>query len=341
MLAKCKAMVRVFRSHPSLIQYTLQNEIGAGLKNPQTFMALEIMHREGPSRLVVLNDGFVARGAAQAWFAPYNDTIHRSDQEQWGGWWNNHQGAGDQWYDEFYKDSEHFTSRQPLKTALVEFGEMEGCAVADNHPQMIHQIEQGEFCGNGKSYDLEDHRQILDGCNKFFDRWGFRDGFPSTEGFYTALGNKCYESWQQYMKNVRICAEVDFAAISGWESTSIENHSGIVDNLRNFKGNPELSSSSLRPIRPVAKQHKLCSAPGEPAVVDLYLLNDTGSTVPGDLRSSLIDPEGKLTELGSWAAPANIPDRFSYTIQTAFATPPLTMEGMYRLHFCRDAEPTF
>jgi len=339
MLAKCKAMVRAFRSHPSLIQYTLQNEIGADLKNPQTFAAIEMMHREDPSRSVVLNDGFVARGAAQAWFAPYNDTMHRSDHEQWAGWWNNHQGAGDQWYDEFYKDAQHFTYREPLKTALVEFGEMEGCAVADNHPQMIHQIERGDFGGNGKSYDLEDHHLILDGCDKFFDRWGFRQAFPSTEAFYAKLGDKAYESWQQYMENARICDEVDFAVISGWESTSIENHSGIVDNLRNFKGNPELIASSLRPIRPVAKQHKLCYALGEKAVVDLYLLNDTGRAVAGDLHFSLVDPEGKLTELGSWPAPANVPDQFSYTIQTAFTTPALTVEGSYRLRFRCDAEP--
>jgi beta-galactosidase/beta-glucuronidase len=34
MLEKCRYMVRAFRSHPSLIQYTLQNELGADLKNP-------------------------------------------------------------------------------------------------------------------------------------------------------------------------------------------------------------------------------------------------------------------------------------------------------------------
>jgi hypothetical protein len=340
MLAKCKAMVRAFRSHPSLIQYTLQNEIGADLKNPDTLTPLSVMHQEDPSRSVVLNDGFVARNAAQAWYEPYNETIHRSDVEPWGGWWNNHQGAGDQWYDDFYKDSEHFTYRQPLKTALVEFGEMEGCAVADNHPLMIHQIESGQFGGNGKSYDLEDHRQILAGCEKFLDRWGFRKAFSTAEQFYSALGDKVYESWQQYMENARICDEIDFAVISGWESTAIENHSGIVDNLRNFKGNPELIASSLRPIRPVAKQHKLCYALGEQAVFDLYLLNDTGRAISGDMRFSMIEPEsGNLTELGSWPAPGNVADQFSYTIQTAFTTPPLNKEGVYRFRFSCDEEP--
>jgi beta-galactosidase len=116
MLAKCRAMVRAFRSHPSLIQYTLQNEIGADLKDPATFTPLDIMHQEDPSRSVVLNDGFSAppRSAPQAWYAPWTDRMIRSDQEPWADWWNNHQGAGDQWYDNFYKDANDFTYRQPL-----------------------------------------------------------------------------------------------------------------------------------------------------------------------------------------------------------------------------------
>jgi beta-galactosidase len=113
MFVKCVEMVKAHRSHPSVIEYCLQNEIGADLKNPATLAILKAMHDEDPSRCVVLNDGFVARGAAQAWYAPYDDHIHRSDEEPWGGWWNNHQGAGDQWVDEFYKSPTDFTYRAP------------------------------------------------------------------------------------------------------------------------------------------------------------------------------------------------------------------------------------
>ncbi len=290
MLEKCRLMVRAFRSHPSLIQFTLQNEIGADLTNPETFTAINVMHTEDPSRSVVLNDGFVARGAAQAWFEPYNDVMHRSDKEEWGGWWNNHQGAGDQWYDEFYKDADHFTYLQPLKTSLVEFGEMEGCAVADNHTLMVHQIRNKLFGNNGKTYDLKDHEEIIAGYEKFLDRWGFRKAFPSAEQIFKSAGKKCYDSWQQYMENVRICDAVDYAVISGWESTAIENHSGIVDNLRNHKGDPELIASSLRPVRAVAKQHRLCHAVGEAATFDIYLLNDSTKPVTGKLRFSMVEP---------------------------------------------------
>ncbi|MGH9605314.1 MAG: sugar-binding domain-containing protein [Terracidiphilus sp.] len=341
MLAKCRAMVRAFRSHPSLIQYTLQNEIGADLGNPETFVPLDEMHKEDPSRSVVLDDGFTAppRRAPQAWYSPYDNTIHRSDQEPWAGWWNNHQGAGDQWYDEFYKGPDNFTYNQPLKTALVEFGEMEGCAVADNHALMVQQIETRAFGGHGTSYDLTDHKEILAAYNIFLDRWGFRGAFPTAADLFQSMGAKVYESWQQYLENVRICDALDFAVISGWESTAIENHSGIVDNLRNFKGDPDLIASSLKPVRPVAKQRKLCYAMGESAVFDLYLFNETGKPIGGKLRFSMSDPGGAVTQLGSWAAPAPVADQFSYTIETAVTTPAFAHEGVYRFQLTADGAP--
>jgi len=332
MLAKCRYMVRAFRSHPSLIQYTLQNELGADLNNPESLEAINLMHAEDPSRCVVLNDGFVAppRNAAQAWYEPYKDEIHRSDREAWGGWWINHQGAGDQWYDRFYEDTEHYTYREPLREALVEFGEMEGCAVADNHSLMVRQIESKQFGGTGHSYDLEDHREIAAAYERFIDRWGFRNAFPSAEALFRSFGSKCYESWQQYLENVRICDDVDFAAISGWESTAIENHSGIVDNLRNFKGDPDLIAKSLLPIRPVLKQHALCYGTSECAVFDVYLLNETGGMPDGKLRLEMIEPDRKQLELESWSLPVAVADQFAYTIQTNFKSPALKKEGVYR-----------
>ena len=245
MFVKCVEMVKAHRSHPSVIEYCLQNEIGADLKNPDTIAILEAMRAEDPSRCIVLNDGFVAppRKAAQAWFAPYDPKLHRSDEEEWGGWWNQHQGAGDQWYDEFYKSPTDFTYRSPVHAQLSEFGEMEGCATPDNHSLMLHQLAAPRATGIGNqpantSYDLRDHREILAATDAFLDRWGFRGAFPATETLWTSIGKKCYDTWQNYMENARISDDLDFCAISGWESTSIENHSGIVDNLRNFKSEP-------------------------------------------------------------------------------------------------------
>jgi beta-galactosidase len=117
MFVKCVEMVKAYRSHPSVIEYCLQNELGADLKNPDTLAILEAMRAEDPSRCIVLNDGFVAppRKAAQAWYEPWNAKLHRSDEIEWGDWWSQHQGAGDQWYDEFYKSPTDFIYQSPWK----------------------------------------------------------------------------------------------------------------------------------------------------------------------------------------------------------------------------------
>ncbi len=270
MFVKCVEMVKAFRSHPSVIEYCLQNEIGADLRNPDTIAILAAMRAEDPSRCIVLNDGFVAppRRAAQAWYEPWNDKLHRSDEEEWGGWWNQHQGAGDQWYDEFYKSPTDFTYSAPFKNVLTEFGEMEGCATPDNHSLMLHQLASPATTGIGKqpankSYDLVDHQQIVAAYDRFLDKWNFRAAFPATESLWLSIGRKCYDTWQNYLENARISDELDFAAISGWETTAIENHSGIVDNLRNYKADPTPIIQTLQPIHPVAKQRSMCAAFGD------------------------------------------------------------------------------
>ncbi|HUZ97494.1 MAG TPA: hypothetical protein VMU57_21525, partial [Edaphobacter sp.] len=341
MFVKCVEMVKAYRSHPSVIEYCLQNEIGADLKNPDTIAVLEAMRAEDPSRCIVLNDGFVAppRRAAQAWFEPYNPKLHRSDEEPWGGWWNQHQGAGDQWYDEFYKSPTEFTYRSPVHAQLSEFGEMEGCATPDNHSLMIHQITNTYKKYGGDSYDLKDHEEIVAAYDKFLDRWNFREAFPVTEHLWLSIGSKCYDTWQNYLENARISDDLDFVAISGWESTAIENHSGIVDNLRNFKSDPTPISGTLMPVRPVAKQRAICTPLGGRAIFDLYLLNDTPKAVTETLTFTMITPSGRRTTLTSLPAPQHIPDQFSYLLKEGFETPALTEEGRYQFRFALSSAP--
>jgi beta-galactosidase len=341
MFVKCVEMVKAYRSHPSVIIYCLQNEISADLKNPDTVAILEAMRAEDPSRCIVLNDGFVAppRNAAQAWFEPWNDKLHRSDEKEWGDWWNQHQGAGDQWYDEFYKSPTDFTYKAPFKNVLTEFGEMEGCATPDNHALMVHQITETYLMYGGNSYDLTDHKEILTAYDNFLDKWKFREAFPTAEHLFNALGKKCYDTWQNYLENARISDELDFAVISGWETTAIENHSGIVDNLRNFKSDPSPISGTLTPIRPVAKQRSACTRLGKSATFDLYLLNDTAQPVTGNLSFTAVSPSGKLLKLAGIPAPKHVEDQFNYLLIKGFQTPPLLEEGLYRFKFSLSSAP--
>lgn len=327
MLEKCKAMVRAFRSRPSLVHYTLQNEIGANLANPDVQIVLKAMHDLDPSRAVILNDGFVKRGAAQAMYLPYNDHYYRSDVEEWGGWWVEHQGAGDQWYDKFYRSKDDYIHMQKGKPFIVEFGEMQGCATADNHEAMVVEI----LAKGGKSYDLQDHKDVVAATNSYIERWGFKPAFPTSEALFLSVGRKVYEAWRNYLENIRLGETVDVAAISGWESTSIENHSGIVDVLRGFKADPALMSQALRPVMAIAKPRALAYAMGESAELDLWLFNDAATPVADDLVLSLVGPDGEAEVLGRWPAPAQSPDQFSYLVAESVRTPALTHEGLNRI----------
>ncbi len=216
---------------------------------------------------------------------------------------------------------------------------MEGCATPDNHSLMIHQITDTYAMYGGNSYDLTDHKEILAAYDKFLDKWNFREAFPATEQLWLALGKKCYDTWQNYLENARISDDLDFAVISGWETTAIENHSGIVDNLRNFKSDPTPISGTLTPIRPMAKQRSACTPRGESATFDLFLLNDTPQPATGTLSFTAVTPSGKLLKLAGIPAPKHVEDQFSYLLLTGFKTPPLTEEGLYRFKFSLSSAP--
>lgn len=324
LVEKCKTMVRAFRSRPSLVQYTLQNEIGANLANPDVQAVLKAMHDLDPSRAVILNDGFVKRGAAQAMYLPYDDHYYRSDVEAWGGWWVEHQGAGDQWYDKFYRSKDDYIHMQKGKPFIVEFGEMQGCATADNHEAMVVEI----LAKGGKSYDLQDHKDIVAATNSYIERWGFKTVFPTSEALFLSVGRKVYESWRNYLENIRLGETVDVAAISGWESTSIENHSGVVDVLRGFKADPTLMSQALRSVMAIAKPRALAYAAGDTAELDIWVFNDSGEAVTGEVVLSLVDEGGATRELGRWPAPTQTPDQLSYLLAESFRTPALTRAGL-------------
>ncbi|HEY0281093.1 MAG TPA: hypothetical protein VGC27_00520, partial [Rhizomicrobium sp.] len=337
LLVNTIAMMRAFRSHPSLVHWTVQNDNNADFKDPTATAVLAALRADDESRIILLNDGMSSPqfNAAQAFYAPYDAKLHRSDQEPWGGWWGDHQGAGDQWYDEFYKDPQHFTYQNPIREQIVQYGEMEGCAVPDNHTLLVAEILRR----GGKSYDLNDHKDMLAAYQSFLDRWNFRGAFPNAESLFLAIGRKSYASWQEYMENARINDETDYAVISGWESTAIDNHSGIVDNQRNFKSDPALIQGSLLPVRPVAKQRSLVAAKGDSVLFDFYLLNDTGKPVTGQLSFSMTDPAGQKSVLAEMAAPAMQPGVFSALIQEGFATPPLTQEGFYTFEYALPGVP--
>lgn len=340
MEAKIRGMIREFRSHPSVAHYIIQNETTLDPNAPEVAALFALMQAEDPSRTIVGNDGFTMR-SPQAWAEPYNATLHKSGPKATleggaGGWWVDHTGHfSDVWQDSYYNSPQDFYYRSPIQGEIVEWGEMKGAAAPDNHTSVLRQIQRH----GGFSYDKLDHQEQLDAYNRFLDQWGFRAAFPTAEQLFLSIGRRAYESWGQFMENVRICDENDMAAISGWESTAMENHSGLVDNFRDYKADPRPIAESLLPVHPVAKQRHIVLKTGDRAAFDLYLLNDSNAPVEGTLTLTLAGPQSGEETLLSLPAPPFQRDRLATLLRENVQTPPLPHAGEWRTRFSLSSRP--
>ncbi|MDD8026249.1 MAG: malectin domain-containing carbohydrate-binding protein [Acidobacteriota bacterium] len=331
---KILRMVLANRSRPSLVAYELQNEIHPDLRNPRIARLLRRVHAEDPSRIVLLKSGLPP--ANQAWMKPYDDAVLADGGDGVSGWRDEHTvGGPGVWTDSLYKGPDEFTHRSTVDKEIAAWGEMLGAGVPDNHAGIVREVKRR----GGRSYDLEDHEDILTAYEKFLARWDFRDAYPTAEKLFLSIGDKSYDFWGRVIETARLAESNDLLVISGWESTSIENHSGLVDNLRRFKGNPQLMTRRLAPLRPVIKPRAAVAALGGRAVVDAYLLNETNAPAGARMTIWLEDPHYARTELGTYDIPAFRKDRFVYPVKAGIETPALEFEGVYRIFAAVEGMP--
>jgi hypothetical protein len=323
---KTLRMVKMFRSHPSLVIWVVQNETEPDVSNPHVWNTLRAMHALDPSRVVAAKSGI--NYMHEAWLSPWDNTAYHDDGTGYSGWRDQHTvGGPGVWTDDLYKDPEHFTHRLDDPKEIVDWGEMLGAASADHHGLMVSQVE----ARGGASYDLADHRAMDAGYAAFLDKAGMRSIFPTTEAVYEEIGKKTMEFWGRVIESARLSDSNDILSISGWESTAIENHSGLVDALRNPKADPKLLAPHLAPLLPVVRPRGIIHAAGDMVLVDVYLLNETAKAAAGMLELTLTAPDGKELALGNWPVPAYVQDHFVYPVQMAVKTPALG-EGNYTLH---------
>ena len=327
---KIVRMVHDHRGHPSLLLYCIQNEIHPDLTNPRIFRVLRRINEEDPSRIVVLKSGFPSGNPSvnQAWMEPYSNSVHYDSGSAHSGWWDDHTvGGPGVWCDDLYKGPEDFTHRSTNDKEVVMWGEMLGAAAPDNHSAMVREIK----VNGGKSYDLLDHEAVLDAYNTFLDRWGFRKAFPTADALFAAIGNKSYDFWGRVLEAARLAESNDYFVISGWESTAIENHSGLVDNLRHFKGDPKLIAARLAPLRTVVKSPSLVFSVGEIPTIDVYVLNETHQPQRQKVHLSARSPAGMVSEIGTFPVPAYATDRFVYPVAQKVPVQALSTEGVYTI----------
>ncbi len=320
-------MIRDHRSHPSLVVYNLQNERNPDLHNPRIFSMLRAMHQADPSRTVVLHSGIWTNN--QAFLLPYSDTVHVEDGTGYSGWADLHTvGGAGVWQDKLYTDPHKFTQYSGNRREISMQGEMLGWAAPDNHAAKLESIR----AGGGHSFDRADHERILAAYESFLDKWNFRSAFPAASALFADAGNKLYDTWGRILQVIRTDDASDFLVINGWEDQPIDSHSGLVDNQRNFKGDPALIRSALEPLRPVVQPRGVVHKPGDKILLDLFLLNETHRPVTCTLTLSVVDPEGKTTTIGTHPVPQFARNQFACLVAEAVTSPALAAEGHHE--FC-------
>ncbi|HUB26289.1 MAG TPA: malectin domain-containing carbohydrate-binding protein, partial [Tepidisphaeraceae bacterium] len=281
-LDKELAMIRAFRSHPCVSVWTLQNETSPDLNNPRIFYALNKMREADPSRMILLKSGIGPQN--QVWALPYSDQWMHDDGTGYSGWWDQHTATDSPgvWLDSMYKSPTDFKYRSDNKKEIVTWGEMATGASPDDHAAIVRWYRTDQRSG----YDRTAHEAILAAYEKFLDDFQFRTAFPTAESLFQQAGAKHYFSAAHLLENARISNDVDYIVLSGWESTTIDDHSGMVDALRELKADPTLIHQASQPEVLVVRPRHYVIAKGDTAVVDVHQINEQNLSGPWRLSVS-------------------------------------------------------
>lgn len=342
---KTRRMVLRDRNHPSLIIYAIQNEqVKVPPDNPYVKEIMDLVHQLDPTRIVILKSAWSEAppeklgpefGQGEAFYLPYDDSYYHDDGTGWCGWYDQHTVGGPGIYrDSLYKSPHDFSHRSDNKSEIVFWGEVLGVGTPDNLGA-IHKFYQ-ENPGIG-GYNKLDHMQWYAAYDKFLDEKNFRKAFPTVGDLTTSIGNKSYYFWGRIIENIRICNPNDGMAISGWESTTIENHAGLVDVFRNFKGDPELIKYYTRPLHLAIKSHNLVLEKGQSLTSDVYVVNEVGLSGPCSLEFKAVGPEGKVLYENSWKVKVEGGNTYGELLKESIITNCYSLPGYYTLKACLKA----
>ncbi|MCR4859255.1 MAG: beta-glycosidase [Bacteroidales bacterium] len=268
---KLRRMILRDRSHPSLVIYNMHNERGAAPQR-QDYEQMAMGHRLDPTRILVYNssNGENPENEPNARFKTHLMPFEQEFRDY--GWWDNHHAGGPGVYhDALYVDRDHYLRGSSHRDEIIYWGE-EG---AIGTPPRLALIRD-EILRSGKteSWEAQDYLGWYDAYDSFLKERGFSKAFPSVDALTTAMGNVAYYYQGRIIENIRINNIVDGYAINGWESFKHEDHSGVVDNYRFLKGDPELIARYNRPlVLSVKLNHKVLPA-GRTTVADVFIINE-------------------------------------------------------------------
>ncbi len=264
-------MIKRDRSHPSLVIYNMHNERGA---QPQKQDSLQMLaaHKMDESRIITYNssNGNIKLGPDKRFklhLLPYDFTFRDY------GWFDQHHAGGPGTYhDNLYRSPKDYLRYFDHKDEIIYWGE-EGAIGTPPRLQLI----RDEILKTGKNigWESEAYLKWYDAYNSFLQNTpGFSKAFPNVDSLTRKMGNVAFYYQGRAIENIKINNQADGYAVNGWESMKLENHSGIVDNYRNPKGDPELISRYTQPVYVAVKMNRKVLGTGDTSTVDFHIVNE-------------------------------------------------------------------
>lgn len=285
---KLRRMIIRDRSHPSLVIYNMHNERGASPRIEDRRQML-MGHELDPSRIMTYNscNGNNPEGSPDDHFKlhlmPYEMEFRNT------GWWDNHHAGGPGVYhDNIYQGPDNYLRMSGNRGEIVYWGE-DGAIGTPPRLQLI----RDEILSKGRTtgWEAADYLAWYDAYDRFIRERGFSDAFPCVDSLTRKMGNVAYYYQGRVIENIRMNNTVDAYAINGWEAMKLENHSGMVDNDRNLKGDPELIARYNRPLLIAVKTNHKVLATGDTTTVDAFIINE--KDIHGSLTLTLTAKNSK------------------------------------------------
>jgi len=287
-------MIKRDRSHPSLVIYNMHNERGA---EPQERDRQQMLaaHRLDETRVITYNssNGPIKMGPDSRFklhLLPYDFTFRDY------GWFDQHHAGGPGTYhDNLYNGPGNYLRYTDHKDEIIYYGE-EGAIGAPPRLQLIR--DEILKTGKDQGWETDAYLKWYDAYDSFLKNTpGFSKAFPNVDSLTRKMGNVAFYYQGRTIENIRINNITDGYAVNGWESMKLENHSGIVDNYRNPKGDPELIARYTRPVYVAVKMNRKVLGTGDTSVVDFYIVNEAGMKGDFNLDIKVLSADGKELSL--------------------------------------------
>lgn len=283
-------MIKRDRNHPSLVIYNFHNERGA---EPQQKDSLQMLaaHALDETRIKTYNssNGSIKMGPDKRFklhLLPYSTAFHDY------GWFDQHHAGGPGVYhDNLYKNPADFAKYFDHKDEIIYYGE-EGAIGTPPRLQLIRAdiLKRGTDIG----WESDSYLKWYDAYDSFLKKNGFSKAFPDVDALTTGMGNVAYYYQGRILENIRISNTIDGYAVNGWESMMLENHSGIVDNYRNPKGDVNLIARYNQPVYIAVKINRKVIATGDTSLVDFHIVNEVDLHGDYNLLVKVLDNDRKL-----------------------------------------------